>query len=60
MSLNTDKSASVTDALNSRITVRQFLDKPVPDDVLNNFLRAPVPPRSRGTTQARRVLVVIS
>jgi len=38
MSLNTSKSTSVTDALNSRITVRQFLDKPVPKDVLNKVL----------------------
>lgn len=31
MSLDIGKSASVTDALDTRITVRDFLDKPVPD-----------------------------
>ena len=45
MTLNTDKSPSVTDALNTRITCRDFLDTPVPDEVLmrilNMALRSP-------------------
>ena len=38
MTLNTDKSPSVTDALNTRITARGFLDKSVPEDVLSQIL----------------------
>ena len=45
MGLSTDKSVSVTDALNSRITCRAFLDILVPEDVLlrilNTALRSP-------------------
>ena len=39
MKFNTDKAVTVTDALNTRITVRQFLDTPVPDDVLQRILK---------------------
>ena len=58
MSLNTDKSASVTDALNSRITVRQFLDKPVPDDVLNTLLTTALRAPSGGNLQPWKIHVM--
>ena len=58
MSLNTDKSASVTDALNSRITVRQFLDKPVPDDVLNKLLTTALRAPSGGNLQPWKIHVM--
>jgi len=45
MGLNTEKTNSVAEALKTRITVRQFLDTPVPDevltDILQNALRSP-------------------
>ena len=38
MPLNTDKSSNVTDAMNTRITARGFLDTPVPEDILSQIL----------------------
>jgi len=58
MSLNTDKSASVTDALNTRITVRQFLDKPVPEDVLTTLLTTALRAPSGGNLQPWKVHVM--
>jgi len=37
MTINTDKTENVTDAINTRITTRAFLDKPVPEDLLKEI-----------------------
>ena len=58
MSLNTDKSPSVTEALNTRITVRQFLDKAVPDDVLNTLLTTALRSPSGGNLQPWKIHVM--
>ena len=58
MSLNTDKSATVTEALNTRITVRQFLDKAVPDDVLNTLLTTALRSPSGGNLQPWKIHVM--
>ncbi len=58
MSLNTDKSPSVTEALNTRITVRQFLDKPVPDDVLKALLTQALRSPSGGNLQPWKIHVM--
>ena len=58
MALITDKSASVTEALNTRITVRQFLDKPVPDDVLNALLTRALRSPSGGNLQPWKIHVM--
>lgn len=51
MSLNTDKSVSVTEALDTRITVRQFLDTPVPANVLRHILEKAMRSPSGGNLQ---------
>ena len=58
MALNTDKSPSVTDALNTRITVRGFLDKAVPDDVLLQILTTALRSPSGGNLQPWKVHVM--
>jgi len=58
MSLNTNKSASVTEALDTRITVRQFLDKPVPDDVLRALLGKAMRAPSGGNLQPWKLHVM--
>ena len=58
MSLNTDKSASVTEALNTRITVREFLDKPVPEDVLKDILTTALRSPSGGNLQPWKIHVM--
>ncbi len=58
MALNTDKSASVTEALNTRITVRAFLDKPVPDEVLRRILTAALRSPSGGNLQPWNIHVM--
>jgi len=58
MSLNTDKSPSVTDALNTRITVRQFLDKAVSDDVLTKLLTTALRSPSGGNLQPWKIHVM--
>ena len=58
MSLNTDKSASVTEALDTRITVRKFLDKPVPDDVLRSVLETAMRSPSGGNLQPWKLHVM--
>lgn len=58
MTLNTDKSGSVTQALNTRITVRQFLDKPVPDDVLRRILTMSMRSPSGGNLQPWNIHVM--
>ena len=51
MSLKTDPSASVTEAMNTRITVRDFLDKPVAPDVLEALLVTALRSPSGGNLQ---------
>ena len=58
MSLNTEKTPRVTDALNTRITVRQFLDTPVPDDVLKNILTTALRSASGGNLQPWKLHVM--
>ena len=58
MKFTTDKSASVTDALNTRITVRQFLDTPVPDDVLQRILATSMRSPSGGNLQPWKLHVM--
>ncbi len=58
MSLNTDKSASVSDALDTRITCRQFLDTPVPEDVLNALLTKALRSPSGGNLQPWKIHVM--
>ena len=58
MSLDTGKSASVTDALNTRITVRDFLDKPVPDEILRSILEKAMRSPSGGNLQPWNIHVV--
>jgi nitroreductase len=58
MSLNTDKSASVTEALDTRITVRQFLDTPVADDVLKGLLTQALRSPSGGNLQPWKIHVM--
>lgn len=58
MTLNTQNSASVTDALNSRITCRDFLDTPVPDDVLSRILKTALRSPSGGNLQPWKLHVM--
>ena len=58
MTLNTTKSANVTDALNTRITVRKFLDKPVAEDVLNRILTTALRSPSGGNLQPWKLHVM--
>jgi len=58
MPLNIDKSPSVTDALNTRITCRNFLDTPVPEDVLNRILTTSLRTASGGNLQPWKLHVM--
>ena len=58
MSLNTEKSASVTDALDTRITVRQFLDTPVSDEMLRAVLSKAMRSPSGGNLQPWKIHVM--
>lgn len=58
MPLNTDKSPSVTDALNTRITCRDFLDTPVPDEVLMRILNMAMRSPSGGNLQPWKLHVM--
>ena len=58
MPLNIEKSTSVTDALNSRITVRDFLDRPVPQDVLKTLFETAQRSPSGGNLQPWHVHVM--
>ncbi|MGJ8559157.1 MAG: nitroreductase [Litorimonas sp.] len=51
MSFTIDPSPKVSDALASRITVRDFLDKPVPEDILSTILEAALRSPSGGNLQ---------
>ena len=58
MSLKTSKSESVSEALKTRITVRQFLDKAVPEDVLRDVLEKALRSPSGGNLQPWNVHVM--
>lgn len=58
MTLNITKSASVTDALDTRITVREFLDAPVPADVLTALFEQAQRSPSGGNLQPWHVHVM--
>jgi nitroreductase len=58
MSLSTSPSPSVTDALETRITVRDFLDKPVSADVLSAILTAALRSPSGGNLQPWNIHVM--
>lgn len=58
MSLKTDPSASVTEAMLTRITVRDFLDKPVPQDVLEQLLTTALRSPSGGNLQPWKLHVM--
>jgi len=58
MGLNTSKSETVSDALKTRITVRQFLDKPVADDLLRDILTKAQRSPSGGNLQPWNVHVM--
>ena len=58
MSLNIGKSPSVTDALNTRITVRDFLDTPVSEDVLQSLFSTAQRTASGGNLQPWHVHVM--
>ena len=58
MPLNTEKSASVTDALMTRITCRAFLDKPVPAEVLKQMFETARRTPSGGNLQPWRIHVM--
>jgi len=58
MTINTDKAGSVTDAINSRITTRGFLDKPVPEDVLKGIFETARRAPSGGNLQPWNVHVL--
>ncbi len=58
MSLITDKSINVSDALDSRITVRDFLERPVPDAVLQKILKQALRSPSGGNLQPWKIHVL--
>lgn len=51
MSLNTDKAANVSEAISTRITVRDFLDTPVPDAMLREIFEKALRSPSGGNLQ---------
>lgn len=58
MSLNTSQSTTVSQALESRITVRRFLDTPVPDEVLKRLLTKALRSPSGGNLQPWKLHVL--
>jgi len=58
MPLNTDKAASVTEAMMTRITVRDFLPDPVPETVLKSILTTALRAPSGGNLQPWKVHVM--
>ncbi len=57
MSIDTDKAETVTQAINSRITVRAFLDKEVPQDILKGIFETARRAPSGGNLQPWNVHV---
>jgi len=58
MSLNINKSATVSEALDTRITVRQFLDTPVSDEMLRAVLSKAMRSPSGGNLQPWKIHVM--
>jgi len=58
MSLSTEKTASVSEALDTRITVRQFLDTPVPEEILQRILAKSMRSPSGGNLQPWKLHVM--
>ena len=58
MTIATNKSGSVTDAINTRITTRGFLDKPVPTDILTQIFETARRTPSGGNLQPWNVHVM--
>lgn len=58
MSLSTEKSKSVTEALDTRITTRGFLDKAVPEALLRDILQTAMRSPSGGNLQPWNIHVV--
>ncbi len=58
MPLNIEKSPTVTEALNTRITVRDFLDTPVPQETLKTLFETALRSPSGGNLQPWRVHVM--
>lgn len=58
MSLNIEKTPHVSSALESRITVRDFLDTPVPDAVLHRILKTALRSPSGGNLQPWNIHVL--
>jgi len=58
MSLNTSKTPTVSEALETRITVRDFLDTPVPDDILRAILEKAMRSPSGGNLQPWKLHVM--
>jgi len=59
MLLNTNPAASVTDAINTRITVRDFLNTPVPQDILRQLFETAQRSPSGGNLQPWKVHVLM-
>lgn len=58
MSLNTSATPTVSEALDTRITVRDFLDTPVPHDVLQRILEKSMRSASGGNLQPWKLHVM--
>lgn len=58
MGLNTSTSETVSEALKTRITVRQFLDTPVPDEMLKDLLTKALRSPSGGNLQPWNIHVM--
>jgi len=58
MKFTTDPSATVTEALNTRITVREFTDKPVAAEVLTQLLETSLRSPSGGNLQPWKIHVM--
>ncbi len=58
MTISTEKSKTVTEAINTRITTRAFLDKPVPEDVLKGIFETARRTPSGGNLQPWNVHVL--
>ena len=58
MSFNTNKTSTVTEALESRITCRDFLDKPVSDEILKRILQTSLRSASGGNLQPWKIHII--
>ena len=58
MSFSINKTPSVSKALETRITCRDFLDKPVPNDVLKRVLHTSLRSASGGNLQPWKIHII--